>query len=48
VIIRGRRCRRIGDRGFWKRNSCVIYGVENVKRHRIGEIKKLRREEQKG
>jgi len=48
TTTKGRKHKRIGDRGSWGRSSCVICGAEDVKRHGIREIEKLRKEEQKG
>jgi len=48
VITRGQRCRITRDKDSWERSSCVTCGVEDVKKHRIGEIKKPKMEEQKG
>jgi len=48
VITKKQRYRRIGDRGSWERNSCVICGMENIKRHGIEGTKKPRKEGQRG
>jgi len=47
VSTKAQRLRRTKDRVFWKRSSSTIYGIEDVKKHRIGKIKKPRKEEQK-
>jgi len=48
VTIRGRKQRRIGNRGSWGRCSCVTYGAEAARKHRTGETEKWRAEEWKG
>ena len=48
VTTREQRRRITRDKDSWKRSNCVIYSVEDVKKHGIGEIKKWKREEQRG
>jgi len=48
VTTRGQRCRGTRNKASWERSNCATYGVEDVKRHRTGEIRKQKREEQKG
>jgi len=47
VITRGQRLRRTRDKGSWIRSSCVIYSVEDAKKHGNREKRKQQEEEQK-
>jgi len=47
MTIKGRRPRKTEGRVSWRRHNCAICGAEVARRHRIGEIERQRKEEQK-